>query len=566
MSELKYSLFISLFLLAVFVLAVAVWCSPALFKGYPAYTMSINALMGRNIHLTGLYSAENDLNVFLASNLIEEQGRISIHGNKLTSLLYGKIFKTTGLPDENNFVLLSVFIYALTLLIFTGTVLYLFKFKTAAIFALIYIFLPFNWKWPYHLGIYEFALLFLSLFFLFYLYGIRQKNSHIYLVIAGTFLALSCLSREALLLIVPFLLVFLLIKKQKRYLLCIFIPFTILFAIFWLPNLDQNAYMQLFFNKDSSEVETADFTIYSHLYPDPYTYHFEQKEFLADLQNKVNNNEVVLMKELDKIKELKNVGAGEISLFDRMKVSSVISSRHIFRFVSLEDIGGPFILLLILLGLYSLRQKNKYLFQFFVYWILSALFLMSFIVLAVRNHLVDFNWAIALLTSLGVLTLSKVIISHFNLTNKKALIIYIIILLAVFYNFVLVSHVFWSRIYDNSNNLMVKAYSQEIKKLDILDHEVIAVNLDTDALYNLNYLVDKSVVLFQPETVENLLKENELDWAFEQFKVKYILGYSNELTEEIVGQIEIVNIASDSLEPAEPEMSRNKGWLMNLIK
>ena len=113
---------------------------------------------------------------------------------------------------------------------------------------------------------------------------------------------------------------------------------------------------------------------------------------------------------------------------------------------------------------------------------------------------------------------------------------------------------------------MVKAYSQEIKKLDISDNEVIAVNLDPAGLYNLNYLVDKSVVLFKPETVKDLLKENKLGWAFEQFKVKYILGYPDELSEEIVNQTDVINIASNSLKPAIPEMSRNKGWLMNLVK
>ena len=324
--------------------------------------------------------------------------------------------------------------------------------------------------------------------------------------------------------------------------------------------------MQFFTTQVSEENKAADFTFYGHVYPDPYTYHFEQEAYLEESRNKIINNELVLAKEINNIRMFKNMGIWDISLFDRIRAGLMLGSRHIFRFVSLEDIGGPFILLLILLGLYSLRQKNKRLFQFFVYWVFSTIFSLAFIVLAGRNHLMDFNWAIALLISLGVLILSKVIINYFNLANKKALIVYIIILFTVLYNFILVSHVSWSRTYDNSNNLMVEAYVQEIKKLNIPDHEVIAVNLDSAGLYNLNYLVDKSVVLFKPETIKDLLKENRLDWAFEQFKVRYILGYSDELTEKIVGQIEIVNIASDSLKPAIPEMSRNKGWLMNLVK
>ena len=48
--------------------------------------------------------------------------------------------------------------------------------------------------------------------------------------------------------------------------------------------------------------------------------------------------------------------------------------------------------------------------------------------------------------------------------------------------------------------------------------------------------------------------------------MKYILGYSDKLSEDILNKIDVINIASNSLEPVVPELSRNKGWFMNLIK
>jgi len=565
-SPIKRFLSISIFLLVLFVLAVIVWYSPVLFKGYPAYSMGTDVMLARNLYQTGLYSAESDLNVFLSSNLIREQGHLSMCGNKLTSLLYSNVFKIVGLPDENNFVLLSVVIHALTLLIFTGTVLYLFNFKIAAIFSLIYVFLPFNWHQPYYLGTYEFALLFLSLFFLFYFYGVRQKHRQVYLVISGAFLALSCLSREALFLIAPFLFIYLWLIKQKRYLVYIFIPFVVLLAFLWLPGLSHNAYIQLFTTEAPEETKSADFSFYGHVYPDPYTYYFEREEYLKGLQNQVAENRLDLMKKIGMSKVLKNMGIQGINLVDRIKVGLMISSRHIFRFISLEDIGGPFILLLILLGLYSLKQKDKRLYQFFVYWILSSIFLMAFVVLVARNHLMDFNWALALLISLGLLTLSKMIIDYFDLKGIKALTVYILILLVVLYNFVLVNHVVWSRTYEQSSNLLVKAYSQEVKKLNISDNDVIALSLHPTDFHNLNYLTNKSVVLFTPQTIKGLLEKDELGSIFEKFGVKYVLGYSDELTKEITNQTEVINVASNSLEPSVPEISRNKGWFMNLVR
>jgi len=558
----KYGIFFS----GIFVLAIIVWYSPVLFKGYPAYTISPNTLLARNLALTDSFSLENDLNILLSTDLIKEQGQLSNYGNKFTSFAYAEIFKVIRFLGENNFILLSIIIHALTLLIFTLTVLYLFNFKIAGIFSLIYIFIPFNWVLPYGPGSYEFALLFCSLFFMFYFLGNKEKQKPLFLIFSGLFLALAGLSKETFLLIAPFLFFYLLFYKKRTALVYIFVFFIAIFGAFWLPSALENTNIKLLFMNVPEQVKSSDFASYGHLFPDPYTYHFEQKEFLADLQNKIDNNKIALMMELDRIKELRNAGEREISLFDRARIGLVIGSRHVFRFISLEDIGGPFIFLLILLGLYSLRQKNRYLYQFFVYWVFSAVFLMSFVVLVGRNHLMDFNWAIALLISLGLIFLVKLINNYFDLKKKKQVFLYIVLLFVVVYHFISVNHVVWSRIYDNSNNLIVNAYSQEIKKINIANKDVIAIGLDSGSMYNLNYLTDRSMIIFRSETVKDLLEENKLDWAFEQFGVKYVLGYSDELSEEIISQADVINIASDSLEPVAIEISRNKGWLMNLVK
>jgi len=349
-------------------------------------------------------------------------------------------------------------------------------------------------------------------------------------------------------------------------LIYIFIPFGILLAIFWLPNFSYNTNLNLFTTQTSKELKSADYSFYGHIYPDPYTYHFEREEFINQLENKIDNNELVITKQLGEIKMLKNVGIREISFIERISAGIMLGTRHIFRFFSLEDIGGPFIFLLILLGVYSLKQKNKPLYQLLVYWIASAVFLLTFVVLAARNHLMDFNWAISLFITLGFFSLVKMIVNHFELKNKNIIFVYLIILFAVLYNLVLVNHIVWSHVYDNSSNLKISAYSEEIKKKGIFDQDVIAVNLNSGSALNLNYLTNKSIVVFVPASIKKLLEKNELSSVFDKFGVKYVLGYSNELTEEITNQAKVINIANNSLEPVVPEMSRNKGWLMNLIK
>lgn len=574
-SQIKRFLFLALFFAIIFVLAVAVWYAPVIFKGYSTHTFTTNSLMGRNVYLTGLYSAENDLNVFLAPSLVKEYGHISIYGCKLTSLAYGYVFKITGLPDENDIVLFSIVLHALTLIIFTGIVLYLFKFKTAIIFSLIYIFLPFNWRQPYHLSTYEFALFFLSLFFLFYLYGVKkgvltdwvQKLSlgrGICLIMSGGFMALACLAKESLLLIVPVMFIFLWLKKQKIQLFYIFLPFIVIFGVFWLPNISNNIYLQLFTTEATDEAKSADFHFYGHIYPDPYTYHFEREEYLDKLKDQ--SSSLPFVERIVEAKALKNMGIEDISIVDRLRVGVVNSTRHIFRFFSLEDFGGPFIFLLALLGIYNLRKKNRYLYQLFIFWIVSAIFLMSFVVLAVRNHLTDFGLALTLFISLGVLAFSRILIKHFDLKDKKASVVYLLILLVVLYNLVLVNHFGWSRTYDSSNYSVINVYSQEIKNLNILDEDVIAVNLHANDLYYLNYATNKSFVMFNPNTIEGLLEKDKLGNVFEEFGVKYILGYSDELTKDILNRADVINVTFDSKESKASEISRNKGWLMNVIK
>jgi len=564
-SRKKYVLGVILSLLFVFSVASIVWYSPVLFKGYATYRINTNILAGRNVSQAGLYSTENDLNVFLSSSQIKEQGHLSSEGNKLTALLYGEVFRITEHLEPEQLVLFSVFLHSLTLIVFTLLVLYLFNFKTALIFSFIYIFLPLNWYLPYVLGSYEFALFFFSLFFLLYFYGIKQKRYYLYLIIAGLSLALAGMAREALLIFIPFFIAYLWLIKKRKEILYIFIPFAVLLALIWLPSLGSNAYLLLFTTNISEEVKSADYAYYGHIYSDPYSYHFERENFLNSLKTKIDNGQLDFMSEIDRVRELKNMGIEEISFFGRVKAGFSLFIRHVFRFVSLEKVGGPLILLLMLFGLFLVRRKDKSQYYLFIFWPLYTMLFLAFIALAGRNHLMDFSWVLALLASLGLLALIKLSLDFWELKDKKRFFFYLVSILFVFYHLVLAGHVIWNQKYEYTNNLEVIAYSQEIKKLDILSEDVIAMPLDAADLYSLNYITDKSMVLFQPKTIKKLIKEEKLGQVLEEFNVRYILGYSDSLTKEIIGNAEVINIASDSIEIKKSELSRNRGWLLNLI-
>ena len=288
MTKINKKILIAFFLLAVFFLAVGVWYSPIVFKGYSSQGISKEMVLAKNYSQTGVLADQNDLNVTLAPGLVEEEGYPLVLSQYLGSFFYAQIFKITDIPDYNNLVLMSTILYALVLVLFTILILYLFNIKTAAVFSLIYIFSPVGWGLSGFLGSYEFCLFFWALFFIFYFLGVKKtkqsqsKFNSLFFVISGVFLTLSALSAEVTLVFALAFFIFLVVKKFKLQLLCIFIPFVILLMLFWLPSIisGENKYLTLILGQRAPAPEKSIFAEYTHVFPDPYTYYFEKEEFL----------------------------------------------------------------------------------------------------------------------------------------------------------------------------------------------------------------------------------------------------------------------------------------------
>jgi len=249
----KNGLLIVIFLLAVLFLAIFVWYSPIIFKNYSSQSISNEILLAKNYHKTGVLAVHNDQTAFVSSGLIKEKGQVLPISGHLESFFYAKIFDIIGIPDYNNLVLLSIILYALVLVLFTILVLYLFNFKIAVVFSLIYIFSPIGWGLSRLMGVYEFCLFFLALFFIFYFSGakkLEQSKNKTYIplfIFSGIFLALSAFSKEITFVFALALFIFLLVKKFKKQLIYVFIPFIIILIIFWLPSIfsGKNDYISL---------------------------------------------------------------------------------------------------------------------------------------------------------------------------------------------------------------------------------------------------------------------------------------------------------------------------------
>lgn len=553
------------FILISAVLAMGVlWYSPFLFKGYLPDAVNDQLVLARNLQKTAKYSMYNDKGVLLSSSDIASSGEPSAIGNKLTAGLYSKILSYTGQININSFMHISLIINSLTLLVFAFLIYYLFGVKIALMFSFVYALLPTNWRTVYALGNYEFALLFLSLFFLLFLIGKDRKYSAIYFIFSGLFLVAAILAKEAFLMALPIIFVYLFIKKKYKILICTFVPIIISMSIFYLPGFlkGDNIYKGLIL-KTTTE-DKFDYSLAGHLYPDYYTFRFDREDFLEQYKNTKKGSEGFI-KSLMVKKAADNIGADRLSLWGRFVVGSYLLTTHIARFFSLEDIGGAFIFLLGLLGFVYLKGCNLFLRNLLVWWIGGSISLFSYAALAGRNHLMDFGFAIGLFVTFGIVYLLEMLDSNFNWEGGKKLAANILIILLFGYGLLTTNHVVWGRAYD-SNILRVHAYADIIKQKKIKEGDVVAMSIRSDESMTFNILTNQSLIIFRPETMEKIIKQGKTKEVFDFFGIKHIMGYSPELSEKIIKNSDASIISTDDIKITQPKTSSGKSFFMNLVK
>ena len=224
--------------------------------------------------------------------------------------------------------------------------------------------------------------------------------------------------------------------------------------------------------------------------------------------------------------------------------------------------------LLLILGFIYLKKKNKFLYNFSLYWMLISLFVFAFVILVSRNHMMDFIWPLVAIISVGIVYLIDIMKDYFKLDAKKGLILTILIVGIVSYHLFLVNRIVFGELYDSDAVPRIMAYAQEINKIETENTAgVIAIPGDVPGQdFSLAYLTNKSFIVFRSETLEKLLAENKTDMAFEKFNVKYILGYPDLLSGKITENTKAINIASDSLDIEIEKSSEIKSFLLNLFR
>lgn len=502
------------------------------------HTQYYNLIIARNWAQTGQLSFESQSNVILSTGDLKEQGVPTDSGNKLIYFIYGLLFKIFGfsplLPLHVSFILYSL---AAVCIFLTGW--RLFGEGTGLIAAFLSMVAPFALPPANMVGHHEWAFLFLALAILFYFW---ERNPRIQnLVLTGLFLGVSMGAKNSF--FVAFFAFFVfgfLYRKKNNGLKEAFLKlsvFLISFLLFALPFtlIGGNNYFSEMLGW--GKVKYDSITVYGHLFPDSYTFHYAKDEFLRNFVagKKIFSSDGFALWG-DSGPFLKEFG-WKISFFRSEIITRIYSAWIYFKgFLSSIVFGGFLSWFFIGLGLSSLLKRKEKAFAVFCA-IFFASWLGWLVLLRTSNYMQNLILVIpfSILMGIGILKLGGLIaplISFWRLSAKKVSLAVAMIFIMMFFQLS-----WWSlrEYYFNSKTeeQLVKFASTQKDSFDFSKKGVIAVGLFQRAPDILNYYFDRSFVYFAPETIKMIANKKELESVFRQYNISGYIGF-DEVTVKII--------------------------------
>ena len=534
----KYLIIITI---AIFILALGVRYYPVFHKGYSCNIDTTNLILARNLSLIGEYKIVDEKDIVLSSSLIKKRGADSNAGNGLTPILYSKVFDIFGF-NRNSPLYISLLLYSFITVLLFLLILKLFNFKIALIFVGIDILIPFVLAAAIHPGFYEWATLFFIIAILIYLW---KKPGIGRLLLSGLFFGLAVLARNAFLIsFIPFVVYdwytnFIYKKDWRKFKLWLWPAIKRVF-IFALPViLLWGGFMiqDYLGGRANRYLSQGDVGYDGHLFRDPYTYHFNKDNYIEEIQDSANGETITYLKAYDY----------DITWKQHLAMYFYSIKYYLNSFFRQPTIGGPLIIFFLILGVIYLFKFRKSLLNLLILWIGILFFILIFVFKTSNEaHFLEVRFPLILLISIGIYWtlkwLSEVI------KDKKTYYLLITGLLLVLF-----VHLFQSDKWMFHENYLYSGIEEKVNLVDTIKKSTVNIGTDDviaiskDPLF-LNYYTDYNYIYFNPETIKELLKENKLQWAFDQFGVTKIIGYNNTLTQEIIQNTKVKTIVGLSLE------------------
>lgn len=512
---------------------LCIWIIPVLLMGSPPEVPYL--LRGASV-AEGGFVIKDHQGAYLPPHQLSERGILDAGDGRLTTLLIHFFGQFISWDAWVSWTVLSTVCMALSITFLWIAVRKLFGTEIAWVSAVFMALTPLYVREALQLNYYTFGYVFFfaSCAVAALLY---KRSPHAAFLVSGVLLALAALCKDIFLLFLPPVLTWMLWHQRtqwKKGLLHCTALVVLIGSIYTIPYLTDirdhgypsSSYLSRIFPGGPEDLKEQYF--YDHLYPDPYTYHYNRETFESDLLREIDT--WPLLRRLRISKLLLNFSVGDPGFLDGIINGTWILLNSLFGFLMVETFGGVVFVGLFIAGCAALWKKHRSLIIASIGTLVFVHLFLAYVLHFNRSHLMDVGFLVVIPAAAGTLLLRDKLSTVFSKLGKQTLTWIIVAILSL--QLLQADRYLLSRLYRSSVVDRVHAHADIIS--DISPDAVIASPIHSNEIQSLVVLARREMIVFAPQTITTLLEQHRLGEAFQQYRVTHITGYSTELSNKIV--------------------------------
>lgn len=429
--------------------------------------------------------------------------------------------------------------------------------------------MPMYWQQALSLTNYPLAFLFLFCSFAAFVWIYHQSKLGA-LIVSGLFFGLSIAAKDAFLVFVPwYVIAYLWIFRRNwkvglghtaLFFACAGVMYLAPYAgdirTYGYPVNQNLARVWPKMSEKTVELENAS---YLHLYPDPYTYYKDKERFDTEYVKQFES--YPLIQKWQDAKVLISFGVGDIGFFGTLFSGFWIMFNSIPSFFQQALIGSVALWLFIIPGMVWLRREKTAMSWVALGLVITMYININLILHYEREHLMDIMWLLALLAALGVSSVSESLGRVWQLSTGKIMTIIVVVLL---FQQLQANRLELAKLYAKNPVDRILATADAFEKLPA--DAVVAVPLRVSEWESVRSMTDRTVILFQEETVNRLIAEKKVPVAFGEYGVTHVMGYSSGTTLGMTQAMPQVQVIAEPKVDGTPKVTPFTQYLLHILK
>ncbi len=479
--------------------------------------------------MKGSFSITDALGRFLSSDGIASLGIASAADGRLSAVIFAQAARWIAWKNIVGWAGVSAFLTAIAVVPWWFIVRRLADVRTAWIATVVFALLPLTWRQALFLENYQTAVLFLFLSIVSFVH-LSQRRPSAALLLSGVFFGLAVSAKDVFLIFVPWLVCGYLWEHRtrwKRAVAGVFLFGAASGCLYLLPYAGDIRTPGYPVNQNLARVwpgaEEIGNEIYLHLYPDPYTYFSDREGFERRYLDGLSL--LTPLERVQKEKILLNFGLGRQSALRSIGNGFWLLLGDIPSFFQQATVGGAVLWLFLIPGLLAIWQRKRRLAVHAIGLVASAFFIITFVLHFSREHLMDVSWILAFFTAVGVASVGDALVRVRRGWSSTTLSSIITVILAL--HLLQVDRIETGRLFRSSIVPRTLAVASAMEALPA--GVIIAVPGHANLAQQYAFLSDRSITIFQEETIGRLLGEGKLRTVFATYGVTHAALYPDTL-------------------------------------